>query len=219
MRRAAPKVLLTAVLFGGVILLAAPQIREWLGEEKALSLWIKGFGAWAPAAYVTASALLMAVGVPRLLLCSVAGLAFGFGWGLAWSQAGTLLGSYLTFLFVRWGGRDWSLEHFQRLKPFVHALEERGVLAVLLIRQLPMSGFYNNLLLGVTGVSHRDFLLGSFLGFLPMGITASLLGAGLIQADAAHTLQYLTLAALSFALLGLGGKWWLLAQRRRARAS
>ncbi len=70
-------------------------------------------------------------------------------------------------------------------------MHQRGVLAVLLIRQLPMAAFYNNLLLGLTPVNHRDFWIGSFLGYLPMGVTASLLGAGMIQADAAQAARYM----------------------------
>lgn len=204
------KFLLVGALLGcGVVVYLTP-LKEWIREEQAMTAWLASFGIWAPLVYVAGAALLMAAGVPRLLLCSVGGLAFGFAGGLLWSHAGTLLGSYVTFLFVRWSGRDWSLDHFPRLQPFTHHLTERGILTVLLIRQLPMSGFYNNLLLGLTAVSHRDFLWGSFLGFLPMGVTASLLGAGLIQADAATAARYLLLAAICFAVLGFILKWLML---------
>jgi uncharacterized membrane protein YdjX (TVP38/TMEM64 family) len=208
-RRIMNVLLLGALLACGVVVYLTP-LAGWVREEQAMTAWLASFGPWAPAVYVAGATVLVAAGVPRLLLCSIAGLAFGFTEGLVWSHAGTLLGSYLTFLFVRWSGREWSLDHFPRLQPFTHHLAERGVLTVLLIRQLPMSGFYNNLLLGLTAVSHRDFLWGSFLGFLPMGVTASLLGAGLIQADAATTARYLLLAAICFAVLGFLLKWLML---------
>ena len=76
-------------------------------------------------------------------------------------------------------------------------------MGVALIRQLPINGFYNNVLLGLTPVSHGDFLLGSVLGFLPLGVTACLLGAGLIQKDLFMGVQYIALGLACSVVLGL----------------
>jgi uncharacterized membrane protein YdjX (TVP38/TMEM64 family) len=73
---------------------------------------------------------------------------------------------------------------------------------VVLIRQLPLSGFYNSVFLGLTPVSHGDFLLGSFLGFLPLGVTACLLGAGLIQGDMLKGIQYIAMGLACSVILG-----------------
>lgn len=224
-RRILAKSAMLALLLGCGLLVYFTPLKEWLNQGQMIVAQLATLGYWAPLAYVLAGVVLTAVGVPRMLICSLGGLAFGFAWGLAWSHLATLLGSYLTFIFVRWSGRSWSLEHFPRLRGFTSQMNQRGVLAVLLIRQLPMAGFYNNLLLGLTPVNHRDFWLGSFLGFLPMGITASLLGAGMIQADAAKAAQYMALAAISFGALGIAFKWLLfsshspLSRTRRANAS
>lgn len=224
-RRILAKSFMLALLLGFGLLIYLTPLKEWLNQGQLIVAQLAAMGYWAPLVYVLAGMLLTIVGVPRLLICSLGGLAFGFAWGLAWSHLATLLGSYATFVFVRWGGRAWSLEHFPRLRGFTGQMHERGVLAVLLIRQLPMAGFYNNLLLGLTPVSHRDFWFGSILGFLPMGVTACLLGAGMIQADAAQAARYMALAAVSFGALGIALKWLLFSSRsplsraRRARAS
>lgn len=212
-RRILAKTALLALVLAMGLLVYFTPLKEWLAQGQAIVARLAEFGYWAPLVYALAGALLTIVGVPRFLICSLGGLAFGFAWGLAWSHLATLLGSYATFLFVRWGGREWSLDHFPRLRGLTGQMHQRGVLAVLLIRQLPMAGFYNNLLLGLTPVTHRDFWLGSFFGFLPMGVTASLLGAGLIQADAAQAAQYMALAAISFGALGLTLKWLLFSSR------
>lgn len=221
-RRILMKSLTLALLLGCGLLVYLTPLKAWLEQGQLIVAQLAALGYWAPLAYVLAGAVLAAAGMPRLLICSLGGLAFGFAWGLAWSHLATLLGSYATFLFVRWGGRDWSLDHFPRLRGFTGQMHQRGVLAVLLIRQLPMAGFYNNLLLGLTPVNHRDFWIGSFFGFLPMGVTASLLGAGMIQADAAQAARYMALAAVSFGALGLALKWLLFSSRSplsRSRAT
>lgn len=190
-----------AALALGVFVYFTP-LKTWLAQGQLIKEQLALFGLGAPWVFTAAAALLTAIGLPRLLLCSLGGMAFGFAWGLAFAQLGTVLGSYATFLFVRWRGRDYTLEHLPRLRKFSQSLEGRGLLAVVLMRQVPVSGFYNTVLLGLTPVGHTDFLLGSFLGFLPLGVTACLLGAGLIQADWMRGVQYLALGLACSIVLG-----------------
>ncbi len=193
-------------VFIAIIVLGAAvyftPLKTWLAQGQLIKEQLALFGMAAPAVFTAASALLTAIGAPRLLLCSLGGMAFGFAWGLAWSQLGTVLGSYATFLFVRWRGRDYALSHFPRLRKFSQNMESRGLMSVVLVRQLPLNGFYNNVFLGLTPVSHGDFILGSLLGFLPLGVTACLLGAGLIQGDLVKGVQYVALALASSVILG-----------------
>jgi uncharacterized membrane protein YdjX (TVP38/TMEM64 family) len=158
--------------------------------------------------------LLTAIGMPRLLLCSLAGVLFGFTWGFVWSHFGTLLGAYGTFIFARWSGREYVQQKFPKVIALSQSTHARGWRSVLFMRQLPISGLYNDILLGMSTVSHCDFWIGSALGFLPLGVTATLVGAGAIQADISHLAQYLGIAACAFFLLTLSLKW-ILAQRQR----
>lgn len=203
MRHAATLVNRGALLLAltlGVAIYFTP-LQSWLHEGQIIKTELGLFGAAAPIAFILIAAVLTAIGVPRLLLCSLAGFSFGFVWGLLWSQFATVLGSYGTFLFVRWRGRDYTLDHFPRLARFSRKLGSKGLISVLLLRQLPMNGFYNNLFLGLTAVTHRDFLLGSLLGFLPLGVTACLIGAGMIQADLSKSVQYAAVALASSVVL------------------
>jgi uncharacterized membrane protein YdjX (TVP38/TMEM64 family) len=204
-------VFLAVIVLGAAIYLT--PLKTWLAQGEIIKTQLSLFGLAAPLVFIAAAALLTAIGVPRLLLCSLGGIAFGFAWGLAWTQLGTVLGSYVTFLFVRWRGRDYVLNHFPRLRKFSQRLESRGLMAVILIRQLPLNGFYNNVFLGLTPVSHSDFLVGSFLGFLPLGVTACLLGAGLIQGDMVKGVQYIALGLACSVGLGIALNW--LAQARK----
>ena len=195
---------LVLVALGGAVYFT--PVMDWLSERQTLQARLAVFGWAAPWIFIGISALLTMLGAPRLLLCSLAGAAFGALEGLLWSQAGTLLGAYLTFLAVRQGGRDLVLRKFPGVEHFAGKITGRGLLAVLLIRQLPMNGFYNNLLLGLSPISHRHFLLGSLLGYLPLGFTSVLIGAGLMASDTAKTAGYALAAATAFVILGFGLK-------------
>lgn len=178
-------------------------LRSWLAQGQLIKEHLATFGLAAPWVFTFGVALLTALGLPRLLLCSLGGLAFGFAWGLLWTQLGTVLGSYVLFLLVRWRGRAYTLDRYPKLGGLLRNMEGRGLLAVVLMRQLPLHGFYNTLLLGLAPVSHGEFLLGSLLGFLPLGLTACLLGAGLIQPDWLKAVQYVALALASSLALGV----------------
>lgn len=201
------------VLILGTVIYFSP-LRAWLADAQAIRGYLSQFGYAAPLVFVLATGLSTALGTPRLLLCSVAGMVFGFGWGMVWSQLGTLLGSYATFLLVRRVGKDYALSHWPRLQGFSRYLASRSLMAVVLIRQLPISGFHNNLILGLAPVGHVDFLLGSLLGFLPLGLTACLLGAGLIQSNWVQGMQYLLLGLACSVVLGYGLKRWVNSSQR-----
>jgi len=196
------------VLGLGVVAYFTP-LKAWLGQGEAIKSQLDGFGIAAPGIFTAGTALLTALGTPRLLLCSLGGVVFGFAWGLAWALAGTLLGSYALFLAVRWKGRDYTLNRCPRLRGLAHNLQRRGVLSVALVRQIPLNCFYNTVLLGLAPVSHRDFLLGSLLGFLPLALTACLLGAGLIQGDWLQGVQYLSLGLACSVILGPALGCWV----------
>ncbi len=199
--------IIIALMAVGLLVFDAP-LQDWLIHGQLIKARLAEWGTAAPAIFSLGVALLTAIGMPRLVLCSIGGLAFG-AWGIIWNQLGTLAGSYIAFLLVRWGGREIILRKYPKLDRFSKRIEQRGVFAVLLIRQMPMNGFYNNVLLGLTAVTHRDFLLGSFLGFLPLGVAATLVGAGMIQTKAVHLMQHVLVAALCALVLGFLLKWML----------
>jgi uncharacterized membrane protein YdjX (TVP38/TMEM64 family) len=182
-------------------------LKSWLSQGQILKEQLASFGLAAPLVFMALAALLTAIGAPRLLLCSLAGMVFGFAEGLLWSQTGTLLGSYGVFLFARRFGARYELSNFRSFARFSGLIEKNGVISVLLIRQLPMSGFYNNLFMGLTRIRHWEFLTGSLLGFMPLGITACLIGAGILQSDFAKAGEYIALGLALSVISGYLLKW------------
>lgn len=193
--------LLLPAVIAGSFLLSDLSTKDILNQSQQIKGWISTTGYAAPAIFTLTVALLTAVGLPRLLFSTLAGMVFGFSWGFILSHLGTLLGSYLTFLFARCYGRDFVHHIFPKIATLSNSTHVNSWRSVLLMRQLPISGLYNDILLGLSKVSQIDFWIGSSIGFIPLGITATLIGAGILHLDIQHIAQYLGSATCAFLLL------------------
>jgi len=202
-RRTAKRAALLALVLGVMIWINYfSPLKDEMRHLSRLIVRLRGGGTEAYAAFTAVVALLVAAGVPRLVLCGAGGLLFGFWWGLLLSEIGTVAGSYALFLFVRWGGRDWVLHRWPNLRRWSHNLRSAGLPTVLIMRQLPVAGFAVNLVLGLTHIRNRDFLLGTALGLLPEGVPATMIGAGLM-----HGKPQLAVGIIAAAVILLAGAW------------
>lgn len=179
-----------------------------------LRTYLAGDDLWAELTYAGIVLALVAVGLPRLMFYVLGGLAFGFWWGLALAQTGALIGSWITFWAVRHGGRGWFQQRFGHHRLVGRAFRvSSSVKAVIMIRQLPLTSLMINGGLALGEVSTRAFLVGTFIGYLPQGIVAALVGSGVVDERAVDALGKLAAAA---AVLLFGA--WLLWRRRAGRA-
>jgi phosphatidylserine/phosphatidylglycerophosphate/cardiolipin synthase-like enzyme/membrane protein DedA with SNARE-associated domain len=124
---------------------------------------------WVLAVYVFASLATMPITVLIVVTALVFGPAAGFGYALT----GSLLASGVTFALGRRLGRD-TVRRLAgaRLNELSRRLGDGGVLAVLVLRLVPVAPFtLVNLVAGATHLRARDFLLGTALGMTP-GILA-----------------------------------------------
>ena len=182
--------------------------RKYLGNIQGVKSWLVSQGWVGPAAWMGIVFALVAVGMPRLLFCPIGGLAFGFWHGLLWTQVATLAGYYVLFLFVRWGGRDFVLRRWprvRRLKEHVHG--HSAALLVFAVRQLPISGLIINFLLGLSPIQHRHFLLGTAFGILPEAIPFTLVASGMLKLSDRNTPLYIA-AAVGILLLVCATLWY-----------
>lgn len=175
-----------ATLLGLFLVLAYSSPLRSITPETGLDPWIERFrdlGPWAPVTFVLVVAVAVGVGLPRLLLATLGGALFGGWWGFCLSQIGTCIGCWLTFLGGRTLGPAYLMRTILRRRPRAgHLLERirrRGVMANILIRTVPVgSCFVTNLLMSVTSIRHRTFLVGTFLGVLPLTLAGVLIGSG-----------------------------------------
>ena len=166
--------------------------------------------------FVVASVL----SVPILALIGATVVTLGPVLGFVCSAVGTMLAASATFGVGRLIGRK-PLKRW--LGPKLDALErrvsERGVIAIALIRKVPIAPFtFVNMLIGALGIRYRDFILGTALGMLP-GIAAfAFVSERAIDAWREPTPQNIALIAAAIVLwlsVVLGIQWML--NRRSGR--
>jgi uncharacterized membrane protein YdjX (TVP38/TMEM64 family) len=210
-------VLIALGLACAMVAVALSPIRLWVQDAHRVREAVASLGVWGYPACILAVAILVGCGVPRLIFCAVGGMILGFWWGLTVVQAGTLLGYYAVFLFVRWGGRDWVMHRWPSLSKWSDMMRGQGFVAVLLARQLPLHGTFVNLILGLSRVRHRHFLFGSAIGMFPEAIPLTLIGAGVVKSMGGNG-RYVGIAAILFAALWIAAGYGLTVLRKNRSA-
>ncbi len=167
-------------------------LRDYVGKVREVSAYVRGLGYLGPLVFTCGVAVSVACGVPRLPFCVIAGMAFGFWWGLLWAQTGTLTGNYAIFLLARYGAGEWAERMISRRGRVL--IQREGIAGVLVARQLPVPGMLVNVTCGLVGIRQVHFLLGTAVGQLPEAIPCTLIGAGALQANFARSAGAISLA-------------------------
>jgi uncharacterized membrane protein YdjX (TVP38/TMEM64 family) len=180
-------------------------LKAWLENAQEWKRAVQGLGWRGNAGFLALTAVLVALGVPRLTLCGTAGLLFGFAEGMVVSLIGSTLGSYGTFVAVRRGFRRSVTTQAARRPWLARLLQKPSLLKVFWVRQLALPGVVLNAVLAVSEIRHRIFLGGTLLGYVPLNAAATLVGSGLGKASLQQTMVQL-MAALAVINLVM---WWV----------
>ena len=171
---------------------------------------------WAPLVLILAYTPACMVMFPRPLITMAAVVVFGPVHGLAYAMTGVLLAGVVGYFVGRLVHRD-SVRRLAgpRLARVTGVLQRRGILAVTLVRFVPIAPYaVVNVVMGAMRIKFWHFLLGTFLGMLPGAIAATVLSdqAAEFLRDPARVNPWLVAgAAAAFALLAWSGhrllKW------------
>jgi phospholipase D1/2 len=193
-----------------VALLAAAwrwtPLHNWLDVDALVAFAdriddLPGTPALVLGAYVVAGLLV----VPVTVLIAATGIVFGPVLGIVYALAGALLSGFVTYSLGRRLGRD-TVRRLAgaRLNAISRKLAERGLLAVVLVRLVPVAPFsIVNVVAGASQIHLRDFLLGTFLGLLP-GVLGTVLFVDRIVASVRNPgpVTFALLAAVAGLLVG-----------------
>ena len=163
---------------------------------------IIGGSPLAPLVFILLQVAASQMFIPRTVLGIAAGLLFGFIWGSVLAITGALAGAAAGFALWRWIGRGQvDLETAPWIGPLIERAEKdrwRAVAIVRLIPALPHS--VANTALALTRIGWADYLIGSFIGMLPMTLVQVDVGAagGQVLTGARGWLVSLVLLALLF---------------------
>lgn len=192
---------------------------EGLGLKSALDThWVdaevRGKGLAGEALFVLVGAGIIAIGLPRQLVCFLGGYAFGFVEGTFWSTLASVVGCVGAFYYARLMGRSLLAARFPERVRRMDAFLAGNIFGMsLLLRLLPVgSNLLTNLAAGVAGVAPLPFFLGSAVGYLPQTAVFSLLGSG-IQVDPVFRIGGSVVLFIASGALGV----WLYRRYRHGR--
>ena len=154
--------------------------------------------------------------VPVTLLIAATGILFGPVLGVLYALAGALTSGLVTYSIGRKLGRP-TVRRLAgaRLNSVSRKLAKRGLLAVVLVRIVPVAPYtIVNLVAGASHIRLGDFLLGTLIGLLP-GVLGTVLFVDRIVATVRDP-GFLTFASLALVAGVLGG-FAVMLQRRLAR--
>jgi uncharacterized membrane protein YdjX (TVP38/TMEM64 family) len=131
--------------------------------------WVAGAGPWGPLAYLGLFAALQPFGVSAHLFLVVAGLAWEPHVALPIGYAGMMGAALSAFCLARWMGKEAIQARMPGwLEKWDAKLERGGLKTVILIRLLFFTAFPVQLMLAVSKVRFRDYVLGTAIGNLPV---------------------------------------------------
>jgi uncharacterized membrane protein YdjX (TVP38/TMEM64 family) len=120
-------------------------------------------------------------GLPRQIAALVAGINLGALWGAILATLAVTLGCFITFSAARFiFSQKINQKYPIAITKLSDFISEKTFIKAVIIRILPLgSNFLTNILAGVTKVSPKLFVGGSFVGFIPQMIIFSLAGSGI----------------------------------------
>ncbi|MEG3906173.1 TVP38/TMEM64 family protein [Microcoleus sp. B4-C5] len=137
---------------------------------RTLLMRIEDLGWWGPVAFVATYNLATVLFVPGSVLTLGGGAIFGLWWGSVYVFVASILGAVFAFAIGRYLCRDRVVKYMEshpKFNALDRAVSQQGLKIVFLTRLCPLFPFnLLNYALGITQVSLKDYVLGSF-GMIP----------------------------------------------------
>ena len=131
---------------------------------------IDDLGVWGPVAFIASYNLATILFIPGSVLTLGGGVIFGLWWGSIYVFVASTLGATFAFLIGRYLSRDRVVRYMEshpKFQALDRAVSQQGLKIVFLTRLCPLLPFnLLNYALGITQVSLKDYVLGSF-GMIP----------------------------------------------------
>lgn len=146
-------------------------------DAGAIEDLLTGTGLLGPGIFLVVMISLQPVGVPAVAFIVASSLLWPAPVAIGLSLFGNVVGSFISFSFARWLGRDWvSARIPERLRRHNERIGRGGVVEVIVLRlitgPLPVADWF----LGVLAVRIRPFFIGTAIGMIPWIVVFVLIG-------------------------------------------
>ncbi len=176
-RRAAIRLGLLALLIGGLVLIAwLTGLTEYLTTDNVRAM-MRESGPWGLLIFLVVFIIGNLVQIPSNVFIAAAIYSYGFAYGMPLSYTANIISVAVSFVLVRTiGGQPLQLVKRPWLRKLLDMLDERPVLAIMLMR-IPMGGSPPlTYTLAMSEVRFRDYILGSMAGMI---VPVTVVSAGL----------------------------------------
>ncbi|MEG5141036.1 MULTISPECIES: TVP38/TMEM64 family protein [unclassified Microcoleus] len=150
-----------------IVATKSPYVQQLL---RTVLSQIQHLGIWGPVAFIATYNLATILFVPGSALTLGGGVLFGLWWGSIYVFVAATLGATFAFAIGRYLSRDRVVKYMEahpKFKALDRAVAKSGLKIVFLTRLCPLFPFnLLNYALGITQVSLKDYVLGSF-GMIP----------------------------------------------------
>ncbi len=142
---------------------------------------ILGYGIWSPIIFLCIYVFITTFS-PSSPFMAIAGVIFGFKYGMLYSAIGNLLSAVIMFYVSRALGKklvDKILKHkyMRHIERYNSRLENSGLLDLILLRIAPIMPFnILNIIMGVSKIKIKVYVVGTIIGLLPSTFIAVYFG-------------------------------------------
>jgi uncharacterized membrane protein YdjX (TVP38/TMEM64 family) len=169
--------------FLGLLIIAAIVLVSWyfnlasyINLEKVRQ-WVDAAGSFGAIAFIALCIAGVLLHLPEVILIAIGGVLFGGVRGFIYGWIGSICGSTITFLFVRYFMKDVFQRkvagRFKYLQSIDKHLGQHGFRTMLALRLFLFMSPPLNWFIAVTRVRFSHYLAGSILGIIPgVAITA-----------------------------------------------
>lgn len=150
-------------------------------DLESIRIYLKNFGIWAPVVFILIYAL-GTIFIPSTPFMAIAGILFGFKFGLIYTLIGGFLSSFTVFNTSRKLGKErvekiLTHKYLSPLEKYNKRLESGGFWDLVILRVIPIMPFnVLNILMGVSRIKTENYLLGTIIGLIPSNVLAVYFG-------------------------------------------
>jgi uncharacterized membrane protein YdjX (TVP38/TMEM64 family) len=141
----------------------------------------------APLVFV-ALYIALSIFFPTTPMMAIAGILFGFWYGLFLTTFAGFVSAVFTFYFARILGRSIVLDLLENkrsleiLEKYDDKITRHGIMTTIVLRITPIMPFnVLNLLLGVSRIKFRDYITGTLVGLAPSNVVAVYFGTFVLE--------------------------------------
>ncbi|MFH0804396.1 MAG: TVP38/TMEM64 family protein [Candidatus Zambryskibacteria bacterium] len=144
--------------------------------------YLKEFSVWAPIIFI----ILYTLGtffIPSTPFMLAAGILFGFEYGLLYTILSGFFSSVIIFYASRKFGKEWvekilKYKYLKYLDKYNERLGTGAVWDLIILRITPIMPFNAlNILMGVSKIKTKDYIIGTLLGLMPSNVLTVYIGA------------------------------------------